>query len=275
MCLLIYRPPNGIMTKNVLRKGYSNNSDGAGYAYSYKGKLYSEKGFFSFKKFWNAYRNIPKESPALIHFRISSEGRINKENCHPFLIDKNHAFCHNGSVQAKIGEKSEDFSDTYLFNEQILKPIFSDPNNIDKKFWLSPAFKWLMEECIGSFNKMSILDNRGNCVIFNECKGEWFSGCWFSNDSYKTDRKKTSGARIVTTLTQPLLNGGKKVTTTYSNGREITEYFPPATKNVNVNQKIGCCENENNGDIESIKEYESEFKRLIDAEEKIDIPNLF
>ncbi len=50
-----------------------------------------------------------------------------------------------------------------------------------------------MENSIGSSNKMVILDATGFATIFNEDQGEWEHGAWFSNKTYKEDRKNIKG----------------------------------------------------------------------------------
>jgi len=177
MCIALYKPEGKTISKETLQECFANNSDGAGFVYVKDGKLVMEKGFFTFDSFYDAY--LPHmEHQALIHFRIKTHGAVDETNCHPFMITKNFAFIHNGTISGH-GEKN--FSDTYMFNEEILKPLV---NQYGIKALWQPFMQTLMEDYIG-WSKLIFLDSKGNYIIYNEAKGEWADGVWYSNTSYK------------------------------------------------------------------------------------------
>lgn len=198
MCIAVCKPKGVKIAKRVLKSCFRNNQDGAGFAYACPedGKVKIVKGLFTFRSFWENYREIDPENHAtLIHFRIGTSGKINSHNCHPWRIDEKHAMVHNGVLSSSLKLTCENTSDTGLFVERVLKPVFKDSQDI----WKTDAFEWLVEESIGCSNKIAIMDCNGEFKIFNEIMGEKEHGCWFSNKTYKEDRKKKSTTIVPTT----------------------------------------------------------------------------
>jgi hypothetical protein len=177
MCIAIYKPLGVKLDEEIYRNCFSNNDDGAGFAFVKNGELFTSKGFFSFKDFWDDFK--PKEEYAgLIHFRVGSSGGSNGENCHPWRINKELAFVHNGVIT--IERKNQQWSDTGNYCEQVLKPLTKSYPD----WWKQKEFKWMMENAIGSSNKVILLNNKGEHQIFNDKTGEWKYDCWFSNGTY-------------------------------------------------------------------------------------------
>lgn len=177
MCIAIYKPEGVLIDKATLAQCYSANSDGAGYMFHKNDKLYVKKGFFSFEDFWKSYRR-DKSKETVIHFRIKTHGLINEANCHPYKINDNFAFVHNGMIS---GYTDPAKSDTWLFNEDILQPFVDKWGNLG--LFQDPVQK-LIEARIG-YSKLIFMDNTGNTKIFNEDKGVWDNDVWYSNSSYK------------------------------------------------------------------------------------------
>jgi predicted glutamine amidotransferase len=199
MCIAVFKPQDVKIKKAVLKHCFEQNPDGCGFAIPcLTGKTMKiRKGFFTFRSFWEQYReHESRGTPMLIHFRIATSGKIDQDNCHPWRISDKHALIHNGVLEHKLGLCHDDVSDTGLFVANILKPIFEQSTEL----WLNPAFKWTVEESIGN-NKLVLLDNAGNHVIYNESKGEWHEGAWFSNATYKEERKKRTTGTIYNTTT--------------------------------------------------------------------------
>lgn len=130
-----------------------------------------------FDVFMRKYKRALKnnlESPFLIHFRIATHGTVDTFNCHPFFINKNLTFIHNGIISGIGTDKL--MSDTQLFNEKILKKL-------PKDFYKKEEYKLLIEKFIVG-SKLITLDINGDVAIFNESSGHWKDGVWFSNNSY-------------------------------------------------------------------------------------------
>jgi glutamine amidotransferase len=177
MCIAIFKPANTIVTKESLEQCFKVNPDGAGFMVAVNKKLIIKKGYFTFNDFWEAW--LPyQNNVAAIHFRIRTHGVIDNDNCHPFSVNSGLAFIHNGVIQ---GFGLKDRSDTYEFNEQIMKPLVGKFGN---SILTNESIKYLIEAKIG-YSKFVMLDRHGNHTLFNESKGNWNEGVWYSNLSYK------------------------------------------------------------------------------------------
>ena len=177
MCIAIYKPEDSVISKETLERCFNSNPDGAGFMYVENKELHMQKGYFTFKDFWKNYKKHENKQ-AVIHFRIKTHGKIDEHNCHPFMINKGIGFVHNGIISGfGVGDKS----DTNHFNEEIIKPLVAKWGNLAL---FQPAIKSLVESRIG-YSKLIFLDRHGNYDIFNENKGSWDNGVWYSNNSYK------------------------------------------------------------------------------------------
>jgi len=180
MCIGIYVPEGKYVNKKTLKVCYENNPDGAGLMYSDGKNLIIDKGFFSFKSFWKEYRSImqgdKKKSGIVLHFRVATHGNISKRNCHPFQVNENLGFVHNGMIDIKM-EKGSTMSDTAVFNELILKKLPGNWMNNDSIIELISGY-------IGQ-SKLIFMDSTGSVLIINKSLGEWKDGIWYSNTTYK------------------------------------------------------------------------------------------
>ena len=177
MCIAIYKPEDKIISKKTLIECYDSNPDGAGFMYAENKKLHIEKGFFSFNSFYNAYKEH-QHKKAVLHFRIKTHGKIDTTNCHPFAVNNTIAFVHNGIIN---GFGDTNHSDTIGFNNGVLQPLVNKWGNLAL---FQDPMKDLIESRIG-YSKLIFLDRHGNHNIFNEAKGVWDDGVWYSNNSYK------------------------------------------------------------------------------------------
>lgn len=177
MCVAIVKAQNLRLTRQCLLNCYTANRDGAGFAYVKDGEVCIQKGFFTFDKFWEAFQEF-QDLPALVHFRIATTRAINGKNCHPWRVNDDLVFIHNGMISNC--SKDDDISDTGNFNKYVLQPLMEE----SPEFWKTSQFKWLVEAAIGKGNKLAFLDSKGEFKIFNEDQGYWDSGVWFSNKSY-------------------------------------------------------------------------------------------
>lgn len=179
MCIAIYQPAGCEIQESQLRNCWKNNDDGAGFAYHHEGKLYIQKGFMHYKDFLVAYnkaRSEYKDSKFIIHFRIGTCGLRNAANTHPFAINENLAYIHNGIIACYRPDNEND-SDTAYFAKHILAYW-------PKNFHLNKECLQSLKDIIGG-SKLVFLDNLGNHSIVNEGHGEWDHGCWFSNSSHR------------------------------------------------------------------------------------------
>ena len=175
MCIIILNK-QGLVPKTILQNCYINNPDGMGIMYAHKGKIEVFKELKNFELFYEYYFNIRKifRGNIGLHFRIKTHGKINESNIHPFYVNRDLAFMHNGIIDIDTGKT--DLSDTQLFNERILK-------GLPKNFTRNRAIMQLISESIG-YSKLLFLDSSDNYSIINESDGTWKDENWFSNHSY-------------------------------------------------------------------------------------------
>ena len=178
MCIAILNT-KGQISKSTLKNCWNANLDGAGMAWPEKGHIKTYKQMKNFKEFYREYEATRKRLPdvnMLIHFRISTHGKVNETNCHPFLVNDRLGFIHNGIINSPTLPTSADFSDTFLFNQVILKKL-------PKDFIKNEAICDLLSKFIG-YSKIVLLDASNDWVILNESSGIWDGDNWFSNTSY-------------------------------------------------------------------------------------------
>ena len=186
MCIAIYKPADQVIDHDTLRRSYEANPDGCGMAYLTDDGIEIETTM-DFDVFYEGYEQALREypdSPFLIHFRIATHGSVDENNCHPFYIESHHedvqrVFMHNGTITPLTGEcnKVSGVSDTVVFGLAILEhlPLGWEDN---------PAITKLIEHYIG-WSKIVVMDEFGAVTIYNEQKGVWDNGVWYSNTTYK------------------------------------------------------------------------------------------
>lgn len=174
MCIAIYKPSEKVISRSTLENCFNSNPDGAGVAYrkNIEDKITIEKGFFDFKDFYSFYKQLDKSLEMLIHFRIGTSGKLNKNNCHPFLVNNKDALIHNGVLKHFPFTKKR--SDTNYLCNILLNGINLNHSGLQN----------ILEIAIGT-NKIAIMPFGKPVVILNESLGEYKDDIWFSNDSYK------------------------------------------------------------------------------------------
>lgn len=182
MCIAILKTPNGVVTKEELQTSFNNNPDMCGFGFVDEGQVYVLKGYDKFEEFYSDYEQVAElnDRNILIHFRISTSGKVDEDNCHPFFVKNDLILIHNGVLTGCRTEK--DKNDTRCFIEDNLC-------NIPTKMWKKKTFRNLVGEAIGN-SKFVLLDQHDNYYIINEDSGHWSNGCWFSNNSYKENKYK-------------------------------------------------------------------------------------
>ncbi|MBK7105908.1 MAG: class II glutamine amidotransferase [Ignavibacteriae bacterium] len=178
MCIIILNTKEHL-TKELLNECWQTNSDGAGIMYAIDGKINIFKELKNFNTFYEYYSTLRKEfkkTKIALHFRIATSGNIDLYNIHPFYVNENLAFMHNGIINILLQKKSK-ISDTIAFNQKILKQL---PQNFLNNHALVELISRYAER-----SKLLFMNNHGKYWIINEHLGHWDKkGNWYSNYSY-------------------------------------------------------------------------------------------
>lgn len=195
MCIAIYKPiGTEFPSKRTLRTCFDNNPHGAGYMVATGDRIIIHKGFMGFRSFWKSLRSTREkygtDRAYVMHFRISTQGGIREDGCHPFPLSKSMddlrmldttadiAVAHNGIISlCSSYKKGLDYSDTMKFITEYLSLIIKDADYYKD----ADALK-LIEKLCGS--RLAILDKSGHCELIGS---GWSAenGVWYSNTSYK------------------------------------------------------------------------------------------
>ena len=206
MCIIVSKNKGVKMPgKEILRNCFNSNKEGAGYMIARNGVVEINKGFMDFESFYKAIQNEGnlENYSVVMHFRISTQGGVNRKLCHPYPLSENmqdlkklNTVCdigiaHNGIISLtsegynygySYGKYSTpDYNDTMKFITDYLSLIIKDKN-----FYKDDNTLTLIERLCES--KLAILDNEGHITYigdFNE-----FEGVMYSNMSYIEKRQK-------------------------------------------------------------------------------------
>lgn len=188
MCIIVSKEKGQKMpTKKTLKTCFDNNKDGAGFMYLKDGAVQINKGYMTFRTFWKALQKqgFTIDDVVVMHFRISTAGKIRPENTHPFPLHKDlddlckvdisckQAVVHNGI----IGQGEDKISDTMVF----VRDVLADPmikNNLRR----SSVDALISMSTVGS--KLVIMDDKGSIKYYG-CGWECDGGIYYSNNSYK------------------------------------------------------------------------------------------
>lgn len=173
MCQLVYKPAGENWDSTLLHQSYAANPHGVGLAFS-KGKdLRVKKGLLKWKDIEKCLREVPRQSMAIVHFRLASQGEVNEQNCHPFYLGKNPdglpaVLAHNGHVS---GFGNDKISDTRELTDTVIGPL-----------WRASGIGRI-PKLLGALSVTSrfVILTPISATILNEELGEWKKGCWYSN----------------------------------------------------------------------------------------------
>lgn len=185
MCVIVAMPPKKTISKKILENCYEHNNDGYGIMAAIDGKLETVKRIGDFKQFMSDFKQFPKNSVRIIHFRYKTHGDITAENCHPFFINENLALMHNGIIDCDIVDAN--MSDTHNFTKYEVKPLIDALPDL----WKQEYFVKLMER-LAKGSKLMFLDNEGHTTATNIDMWHKEQGIWFSNKNSLTPVYRSS-----------------------------------------------------------------------------------
>lgn len=198
MCVIAYKPLNvAFPEEKILQNCFENNSDGAGFMYSYQGEVHIKKGYETFKGFMNALnasRAITGDKvPYVMHFRIATQG-YEKTMTHPFPLSAkmsnlkklkikcNIGIAHNGILDI-TSDGAKTYSDTMKFITDYLSLIIRGYDWYEDKRTCQ-----LIEKLIDG-SRLAILDKNDHCELmgkgWEEDKGVHYSNHSWAREPYK------------------------------------------------------------------------------------------
>jgi len=185
MCLITFMPDDRTISYEHASRAAINNPDGFGFAIHASSHIITDRDM-DFEKLWQRFTDARKTytGPALFHFRITTHGATNTENCHPFQVgdDSLSFIAHNGILPLAM-PVNETRSDTRLFAELVL-PACGGVGRLDDDKFFKELEAWSRGSKMVLFT--ANLDAKFAWYIVNEKDGYWVDGCWYSNTSYKS-----------------------------------------------------------------------------------------
>lgn len=206
MCVIAIKKPGiNVPSDENIKDMWETNSDGAGFMYAFKNKVFVEKGFMKLDDLTNAMKHLSKrlkvdnlelkDIPIIYHFRIKTHGANNPANTHPFPISSKEqhlkaldltcdlAVAHNGIISS--AKPMGDMSDTASYIANVLTPLAM----LDSSFYAKPYGKTIMENTIGA-SKLAFLDKNGNIELVGDFKNgtkQGTSDLLYSNLNHEWD----------------------------------------------------------------------------------------
>lgn len=180
MCLIIAKPAGVAIPREWIVNAANNNDDSVGVAY------YDDTGTQKIHK-WLLPNNTRVariadlldtlvSRPVLVHFRLTTHGKTNELNCHPFPLGSGAVIAHNGIISGANCPKNIR-SDTKVYIDEVIKPWI-------RVIGLKEFLANLQDVCgddIG-MSKLCAMDKDGNFYFANEKMGTWEDGMWLSNE---------------------------------------------------------------------------------------------
>jgi len=206
MCVIIQRPATIELPEDKIWSACKVNSDGYGISIIDRGKIETIKEFDpkgNDSKLVMKRLEDAKDHTVYLHLRYRTGGKMDQTNCHPFEVlskDTNGLdlqFMHNGTLGKFNTHK--DFSDTYMFNEKILKPLITKLKPYydlqeDKNLLSDATLFNILEEYAGYGSIFTLFDSNGNSMIINYKKGvehkdEATGLTWWSSNEYSFNER--------------------------------------------------------------------------------------
>jgi len=182
MCIIVFVPKDvPPPTEDVFKRCWAKNDDYCGFMYVDDNDKLTVRKYKTFNgfmtNFTETHAKFGKTSPFVVHFRLASAGWVDLANTHPFYIDKDMAFCHNGTiVDSAMEEKvpGKDLSDTRKFGEYILKQL-------PEGWWENECIMDLIRSFVSPSRIVFMRSDRSVRIIGENLVGaSWTGGCWYS-----------------------------------------------------------------------------------------------
>lgn len=177
MCVIALVKPSESLDIGDFNLMWNTNPHGGGIMFAHEGEIKIGKTLDK-EEMWEMYNEAKAltNNPIGVHFRISTSGKIDLPNCHPFYVNPNVGLMHNGMLPVTVPKKSP-INDTQIFINEYL-------GDIDLKLSNNPLLTYLGRS-IGRGNKFLLMDNEGNYELINPSEWVEDKGLFLSNIDYK------------------------------------------------------------------------------------------
>lgn len=197
MCIIVAKPKNVDMPSvEIIKNCFRRNPDGAGLMYVKDNQVIVDKGYMDVDSLLERLEKLKKElavddlkeKAVVLHFRIGTAGKNDKETTHPFIVTDDFSklratkitssvgIAHNGII-SHYSYKNQILSDTQLFIQKVIYPI----SRLDKKFYEKQEILDMLQDLAGS--KLCFLDNKENIRYVGDKVVD--KGIIYSNSTYK------------------------------------------------------------------------------------------
>lgn len=191
MCLLTFMQRGVTADIEDLRRGAAYNDDGFGFAVHAGSSVITGHGMV-FDDVLDQFLHVraKHDGVALFHSRITTHGKTDVSNCHPFRVggDNLTVVGHNGMLPIQL-DKNETRSDTRIFAENYL-PSLGGVYALDDPTTFQTVSQWARGSklVVITANQWANSDH----YILNEKDGHWVDGVWWSNFSYCYESVKSA-----------------------------------------------------------------------------------
>lgn len=190
MCVAIYKPQGCTISQADLKRAWTTNPDGGGFAYrdGIDGQIMLFKGLMSKKDWLHEIKQVG-DVEMIIHARIATHGKVNADNTHPFELEGTGGiWVHNGTFTGYPRNKDE--SDTVMFGKEFLQPLLTKYEDfLDHEVGVK-----VLDELFGFSKGIIMLPGKPvvlvNKKLFTEDQGVWFSNLHFRPKVYTPQQWK-------------------------------------------------------------------------------------
>lgn len=126
MCVILEKPKGVTLTAEQIENAWYANPDGAGLIVSDGHTMTFQKGFMKLADLEKAVERLnvkSKDIYSVLHFRISTGGKVNEENTHPFCLEDSSMKEYTGRVGTR----------TFLFHNGIFSV---SPTKVKSDTWI-------------------------------------------------------------------------------------------------------------------------------------------
>lgn len=173
MCIIIYSPDGARIAADTLRRAYRGNPDGAGVLWLDDSGVHTRRGLMTVDALEAAYDDIPAGAIHAVHCRISTGGKVNEGNTHPFTFTAGRtrwALMHNGILHHVAASRRR--SDTRILAEDIAPLVLANG--------MTAAARAVLDS-VADGSRVLLANDRGKVYLL----GDWTErgGLYYSNST--------------------------------------------------------------------------------------------